>query len=175
MTYEIEPRNYIPVAEVLASDAFNFLEQTEQAFECLIYKPLMSSEGNETDDIEHVGTLEHKETKLTYSGLVKTRAVELPGDLEGRSIVATGEFGSGETDATTFVFQDTEVPEQSIILVNDVIPGGEIQTMLYYALKILPIGKHGAAGKKHVLIAYRGSFQDLLDDDLSNDLPGHNF
>lgn len=169
------PRDYTPKSELLTNDLFNYLEQSEDSFECLIYKANINSEGHQTDTIEHVGTLEHQETKLTYQSLSKTKAVELKADQEGRSIVAMGDYGSGETDGATFVFQDQTVPEQSIVIVNDKLASGKIITLVYYVLKILPVGKHGEAGKKHVLIAYRGSFHDLLDideDDQTDDLDG---
>jgi len=162
-----KPRDYTPVSNLLSSDLYEYLSQSEDSFECLIWKADIASEGAQTDDFEEVGTLEHKETKLTYQGIVKSRAVEFIGDLESRSINAVGDYGSGETDGTTFVFQDPEVPEQSIILVNDTLKSGKIITSLYYVLKILPVGKHGSAGKKHVLIAFRGSFQELLELDES--------
>lgn len=172
MDNPITARDNRPVSDLLENDLFLFLEQSEESFDCLVLKADFGSEGNETDSFEEVGTLEHREEKLSYSGYIKTKAVELPGDSESRSIVAMGGFSDGETDGTTFVFEDTQVPEQSLVVIKDIVGKDDDEqtiTTIYFVIKILPIGKHGTAGKKHILIPFRGSFEDLLDTNGDNE------
>ena len=84
-------RDYTDVSIHLSNDLYEYLSQSGECFECLVYKANIDSEGEQTDDFEEVGTLEQKETKLTYQGYIKTRAVESPRDLESHSISAMGD------------------------------------------------------------------------------------
>ncbi len=167
---QAKPINRSVVTDVLQADLFRILEQSGESFEVMVFKAAMASEGAETDASEFVGTLEAQETKLTYQSPITCKAIELPNNMQGEFITASGGFGDGELqEATTMVFSDPEIPEQSLILMNEQV-GESIVSSMFYVLDVLPIGKHGAAGKKHLLIPFRGDVMILLDAN-DDDIP----
>lgn len=159
----IKPRNFNPVAEKLRADFFNLLELSNEAFEVLILKAKIESEGYQTDSQEVVGTLEQKESKLLYQSAIESKAIELiNNENELMFMTASNEWGDTEqADVSIMFFSEPEVPEQSIVLVNDQV-GEKVVTSAYYVLDSLPLNRHGTAGKKHRLIPFRGDIGALL-------------
>ena len=160
---QAKPINRSAVTDELQADLFRIIELSDESFDVMVFKAVMSSEGAETDQSEFVGTLEAQETKLTYQSPTICKAIELPNNMQGEFITASGMVGDSELqETTTMVFSDPEIPEQSLILMNEQV-GDCIVTSLFYVLDILPIGRHGMAGKKHLLIPFRGDVMSLLD------------
>ncbi len=172
---QAKPINHNVPAGRLQGDLFRVLSSSTEAFEVLIFKTEIASEGQQTDDSEFVGTLEHRESKLTYASPIKANAIELPSDMQGELVSAFGSIGDGELEESTImVFSDPEVPEQSLILTNDLV-GEKLVTQMFYVLDVLPMGKHGMAGKKHKLIPFRGDVLSLLDSSNDNDPQAEEF
>ncbi|MFM7010465.1 MAG: hypothetical protein ACKO0Z_14230, partial [Betaproteobacteria bacterium] len=63
---QAKPINRSAVTDVLQADLFRILDLSGESFGVMAFKAVMSSEGAETDQSEFVGTLEARETKLTY-------------------------------------------------------------------------------------------------------------
>ena len=172
---QAKPIDHNIPANRLQADLFRVLSSSTEAFEVLIFKTEISSEGLLIDDSEFVGTLEHKESKLTYASPIKSKAIELPSDMQGELATAYGSLGDGELEESTIMFfSEPDVPEQSLILTNDLV-GEKLVTQLFYVLDVLPMGKHGMAGMKHKLIPFRGDVLSLLDTNNDNEPQAEEF
>ncbi|HFQ5304556.1 TPA: hypothetical protein ACGVAU_004300 [Vibrio vulnificus] len=149
----IPPIDRRRVFEPIYADLQKTLDINPNAFDCLLFKAQLNALEH-IDDSDVVGNLEAREETFSYSSPTITRAIELLNDGDSIQMLA---FGDG-TDEGEEVFQmlikEPNVPEQSVIWIEEQIADGEIQVRLLYIVKAEPIGKNGSGGFKYHLMPF---------------------
>ncbi|EII3125346.1 hypothetical protein LG822_002304 [Vibrio parahaemolyticus] len=139
--------------EPIYSDLQKTLDISPNAFDCLLFKAQLNALEH-LEDSDVVGNLEAREETFSYSSPSPTRAIELPNDGSSIQMLA---FGDG-TDEGEEVFQmlikEPNVPEQSVIWIEELVDGEEIQVRLLYIVKAEAIGKNGSGGFKYHLMPF---------------------
>ncbi len=155
------------VSSQLQNDLFQFIAQTYSSFECALFRAKSGTYKEETKeeaDSERVGRLEQKEVKISYQGMDLVRAVEYPKDMQGRLLTDSGLTSDDELyeDTLLMLFSVSDVPEQSIVIYNEMIADDTAKLTALYVLEGKPVGKHALAGKVYHCIPLRGDIGDIL-------------
>ncbi|MEJ3629741.1 hypothetical protein [Vibrio vulnificus] len=158
----ITPIDRRRVFEPIYADLQKTLDINPNAFDCLLFKAQLNALEH-IDDSDVVGNLEAREEAFSYSEPIITRAMELLNDGDSIQMLA---FGDG-TDEGEEVFQmllkEPDVPEQSVIWIEEQIADEEIQVRLLYIVKAEPIGKNGSGGFKYHLMPFNLDESEFLD------------
>ncbi|MCC8380060.1 hypothetical protein [Xenorhabdus sp. PB30.3] len=149
----ITPIDRRHVFQQIYGDLQKTLDINPNAFDCLLFKANLNAlEHLSQSDV--VGNLESREETFSYSSPTITRAIELPHDSGSIQMMA---FGDG-TDEGEEVFQmlikELNVPEQSVLWIEEQTSDETIQVRLLYIIKAEPIGKHGSGGFKYNLMSF---------------------
>lgn len=123
------------------------------AFECLLFKAELDKPEQINHEKDVVGTLEAQEATFSYRSPVLTKAVELPFELSGLSMLAGGDGADVIDVPRQFLLQEMQVPEQSVIWIDELIDS-KVKTTLLYVMSAEPIGKNGTAGYKYNMIPF---------------------
>ncbi|NHB94559.1 hypothetical protein [Photorhabdus cinerea] len=149
----ITPIDRRHVFQQIYGDLQKTLDINPNAFDCLLFKANLNAlEHLSQDDV--VGNLESREETFSYSSPTITRAIELPNDSSSIQMMA---FGDG-TDEGEEIFQmlikELNVPEQSVLWIEELTSDETVQVRLLYIIKAEPIGKNGAGGFKYHLMPF---------------------
>lgn len=134
-------------------DMQKMLDVHPNAFECLVFKAVLDKPEQLNHEKDVVGTLEEQEATFSYRSPVLTKAVELPYELSGLSMLAAGSGADILDVPRQFLLKEPQVPEQSVIWVDELI-GSELKTTLLYVMGAEPIGKNGTAGFKYNVLPF---------------------
>lgn len=164
----MQPIDRRQVTDIVAADLLKIIDQHPAAFDVLLFKADLQRVEQVTDTLDVVGTIESSENKFFYQRPMQTKAVELPRDLSGLQMLASG---TGALDASdepvVLLLKEKNVPEQSVVWIEEQLSDDETKVTLLYILHSAPIGKHGQGGAKHFLIPFNGVLsQNPVDEDI---------
>ncbi|WP_163836755.1 hypothetical protein [Spartinivicinus ruber] len=165
----IQPQDFLALTERLANDTKQFLFQSQDVRQVLLFKALQE---HTTDVLDPVGTLEQHETAVNYAAPIIVKARFFPND-SPQNLLAAGFQSAPDFESPKTVLLDSgPVPEQSILWCEDRLPNDKKTVELFYVLAALPIGKHGLVGAKHQVLpmshADTHALLALIDEDESH-------
>ncbi|WFQ78146.1 hypothetical protein PXH59_00425 (plasmid) [Xenorhabdus sp. SF857] len=135
------------------SDLQKTLDINPHAFDCLLFKANLNAlEHLDKDDV--VGNLESREETFSYSSPTITRAIELPNDSSSIQMMALGDGTDEGEDLFLMLIKELNVPEQSVLWIEEQINDETIHVRLLYIIKAEPIGKNGSGGFKYHLMPF---------------------
>ncbi|MCX4030350.1 hypothetical protein H0A36_26595 [Endozoicomonas sp. SM1973] len=145
----IQPQDFLALTERLASDTKQFLFQSRDTRQVMLFKALQDQA---SDPLDLVGTLEQRETTVNYAAPIIVKARFFPND-NPQNLLASGFQSAPDFESPKTVLLDSEpVPEQSILWCEDRLPNDKKTVELFYVLAATPIGKHGLVGAKHQVL-----------------------
>jgi len=150
----LAPINRRAVSDAVAADLNKMISAHPEAFDVLIFK---ASEAApiETGQDDVVGSFEAQERPLIYAEPIASKAIELPSDGTGVQILMDGtDSDSLPDEPVVFLIQESDIPQQSVIWLEEVMPDDDIRITLLYLLRSEGIGKGAAGGKRHLLVPF---------------------
>lgn len=154
----LKPIDRRAVTDVVFSDLEKAIGLHPDAFDALLYRAILEPL-SDSDGPDVVGSFEERENPITYGSPERVRAVELPGELSGRRMLADGLSSLDEQEEPVVMLIHAQgIPEQSVLWIDECMPDGKLKVTTLYVLKSEPIGKNGAGGVKHHMLSFRGDW-----------------
>lgn len=150
---KITPIDRRRVFEPIYADLQKTLDINPNAFDCLIFKAELAALEH-MDEHDVVGNLEAREETFSYRSPTITRAIELPNEGVSIQMLALGDGTDEGEEVFQMLIKEPNVPEQSVLWIEERLSDDEIKVRLLYIVKAEPIGKNGAGGFKYHLMPF---------------------
>ena len=158
------------VTDRAAADLQKIINQHPAAFKVLLFRAVLTTE-EVTDAKDVVGSVEEREKAISYQGPELTKAIELPGDLSGRYMLASGVGTLDDAEEpVVMLLQAQGVPEQSVVWIEEWV-GDSVEVTTLYILSSSPIGKNGSGGTKYNFIPFNGQLREDSEQTARNEPP----
>jgi hypothetical protein len=156
----LTPRDYrVPQADI-AANVKAFIEQSADAFECLLYRANNDEPEAVTTEEDTVGSIESTERTVTYQLPVLCRAVIVP-DGSTHEVDIEGDVTSpGMADPVVMILTEVDIPDQSVIQYREYIGAVEVRDVTLYVLKSGWVGDAPGVCPKHYCLPMQ-RFEDL--------------
>lgn len=157
------PRDFTSAVALFAHDLQTLIEESETAFECLIWKAVSGYREVLTDEADVVGSAESGDAPVDYEDPVMSKAMEVPQDLRlGALDDASGD--SEEALPMTWLYlAEPGVPRHSVIRYDEVFDEmtGDTRAIYLYVMGLEPIGRAGVGAFKYLCIPFSGGVAAL--------------
>lgn len=157
----LPPRDYRVPQSDIAANVKAFIEQSADAFECLLYRA--NSDAPEvvtTAEADTVGSIESTERTLTYQLPVPCRAVIVPDDSTHEVDIEGDAISPGMADPVVMILTEINIPDQSVIQYREYTSATEIREVTLYVLKSGWVGDASGVCPKHYCLPMQ-KFEDL--------------
>jgi len=157
---DLAPRDYRVPQSDIAANVKLFIEQSKDAFDCLLYRANIDEPESVTTEEDTVGSLESKERTLTYQLPVLCRVVIVP-DGSPKEVDIEGDVSSLDVAApVVMLLTEVNVPEQSVIQYREYISDEDVRDITMYVLKSGWVGDAPGVCPKHYCLPMQ-RFEDL--------------
>lgn len=155
----LKPRDYREPQSDIAANVKLFIEQSADAFACLLYRANNDSPEVVTTEEDTVGSIESTERTVTYQLPVLCRAVIVP-DGSTREVDIEGDTTSPATDPVVMILTEINIPDQSVIQYREYTTATETRDVTLYVLKSGWVGDAPGVCPKHYCLPMQ-RFEDL--------------